>query len=184
MPVPALMRWTSPRPRDRADAETVLELQRTRQYVGDDLHVAMRMFAEAPSGSDAVIVEHAQHRHAHVRRVVITGEGKAVAAVQPVEPANAALGGVTGRNHTKPPVLGPVGAAASDMICERMACRRASCYGTLRICCAVWCSAATRRARKPGSITVSATACSKHSIQAALAAASMRKRSCRARRRG
>ena len=64
-------------------AHRVPMLQRALQHVADDLHVAMRVFAEAGALGDGVIVYDAQAAEAHPIRVVVIGEGECVVAVQP-----------------------------------------------------------------------------------------------------
>ena len=60
---------------------------------GDDLHVAVGMHAEAPTGADGVVVDHAQWAVAHPVGMVVAREGKAVPGVQPLEGAVEALVG-------------------------------------------------------------------------------------------
>src|SRR5262249_54639403 len=59
--------------------------QRPVEDVGDDLHVAVRVRAEAAAGGDAVVVEDAQAAEAHVLGVVVVGERERVPAVEPAE---------------------------------------------------------------------------------------------------
>ena len=60
MPVPALMRCATSR-RDHADvAFAVAVLERAVEHPRDDLHVAVRVRAEAAAGRDDVVVEHEQ----------------------------------------------------------------------------------------------------------------------------
>jgi hypothetical protein len=69
------------------------------EHVADDLHVAMAVGAEALSGRDGVVVEHAQVAEAHVRRVVIVGEREAVMAVEPAMVGMAAVLSLAKREH-------------------------------------------------------------------------------------
>src|SRR5437667_11740351 len=78
------------RPDDRAAAEAVLVLERALEDEGEDLHVAVRVGAEALPGIDPVLVDDPQHAEAHVPRIVVAVEGEAVAAVEPGEPGVAA----------------------------------------------------------------------------------------------
>ncbi len=50
---------------------------------GDDLHVVMRVGAEAFAAHDGVVVEHAQHAEVHAFGVVVVGEGEGVVTVEP-----------------------------------------------------------------------------------------------------
>lgn len=58
--------------------------QRTLDRIGQDLHVAMRMRAEARPGRDPVLVDHAQAVEAEPARVAKLSEREAVPAVEPV----------------------------------------------------------------------------------------------------
>jgi len=78
------MRWTSVAVGDRGTvAHAVLVLEGTFEHVADDLHVAMPVGAEALTGRDAVLVDHPERTEPHVGRVVVIGEGEAVAGVEP-----------------------------------------------------------------------------------------------------
>jgi hypothetical protein len=59
----------------------VLEL--AVDHVRDDLHVAVRVHAEAHARLDDVVVEHAQGAEAHVVDVVVVAERKVPAGVEP-----------------------------------------------------------------------------------------------------
>ena len=85
------------RPDHRAGAHAVLVLERALEHVGDDLHVAVRVGAEALPGRDAVLVDHAQRAEAHVRGVVVVGERERVERAQPAVVGMAALAGATDR---------------------------------------------------------------------------------------
>jgi hypothetical protein len=82
-----------------AIADAVLVAQLARQDVGDDLHVAMAVGAEAGARRDAVFVDHPQVADAHVKRVVVFGERKAVKRLQPAMVGKAAFGGLAQRDH-------------------------------------------------------------------------------------
>ena len=77
------MSWIWPGLSSAAIAHAVLVLQRAFQHVAEDLHVAMRMRAEALPGRDAVVIDDAQGAEAHVRRIVVVGEGEGVMRLQP-----------------------------------------------------------------------------------------------------
>jgi hypothetical protein len=83
--------------------------QRAVEHIADDLHVAVAVGAEATARGDAVLVDHAQVAHAHVRRVVVAGEGEAVKAAQPAVIGVAALcrpaEGEHGASFVKLPIL-------------------------------------------------------------------------------
>src|SRR5689334_22070665 len=57
------------------------------------------MRREACAGNDAVLVDHAQGAEAHLRRVMIIGEGEAVPAVEPAGAAAAARHAITKGDH-------------------------------------------------------------------------------------
>jgi hypothetical protein len=61
------------------------------EHVADDLHVAVAVGAEARAGLHAVLVDDAQRTEAHVRRVVVVGEGEAVERVEPAVPGVASF---------------------------------------------------------------------------------------------
>ncbi|MNR35460.1 hypothetical protein D3C85_1533100 [compost metagenome] len=73
------------------------------EHVADDFHVAVAVGVEAGARRDAVIVDHAQIGKAHVRRIVVVAEGKAVAALQPAKIGLAAGVGGTDGNHVLAP---------------------------------------------------------------------------------
>src|SRR5205823_9212134 len=76
----------------RAGAHRILVSERAFEHIGDDLHVAVAVRAEAATGLHAVLVDDAQHPVAHVLRVVVIGEGEAVVRVEPAVLGVAALG--------------------------------------------------------------------------------------------
>src|SRR5262249_10481559 len=67
--------------------------------VGDDLHVAVGMRAEALAGGDAVVVDDAQGAKTHVRGVVVVGEREREARVEPPEVGVATLAGGASSDH-------------------------------------------------------------------------------------
>src|SRR5450759_4037884 len=67
----------------RAVAHAVLVLERALEDVGDDLHVAVAMGAEALARLHDVLVDHAQAAKPNVLRVVVIGKRKRVVAVEP-----------------------------------------------------------------------------------------------------
>src|SRR5262249_50332928 len=72
-----------PRTDDRARTEAVLVLERPIEHVGDDLHVPVRVSAEALARLHAVLVDHAKRTEAHELCVVVVGEGKRMVALEP-----------------------------------------------------------------------------------------------------
>src|SRR5258706_9712460 len=75
----------------RTVAHRVLVRERAFEHVADDLHVSVAVRAEAGARLDAVLVDHAQRAVAHVPRVLIVGERKAVERAQPAVIGVAAL---------------------------------------------------------------------------------------------
>ena len=67
----------------RSVAHVVAVRERALEHVGDDLHVAVPVRAEAGTRRDPVFVDDAQVAEAHVRRVVVVGERKTVKALEP-----------------------------------------------------------------------------------------------------
>ena len=61
--------------------------------VGKNLHIAMRMAAEAFSRRDYVVVKDAQRAPIEVARILISREAKRVARVQPAMIERRAIGG-------------------------------------------------------------------------------------------
>ncbi|MNH41734.1 hypothetical protein D3C79_1032900 [compost metagenome] len=57
--------------------------QRAFKYVGENLHVAVRVLAEAFTGGHAVIVDHQQIGKTLFFGVAIAGEGKGMERLQP-----------------------------------------------------------------------------------------------------
>jgi hypothetical protein len=83
----------------RAGAHRVLVFERTVEHVRDDLHVAMRVPAEALAGSDAIFIDDPQRAEAHVGGVVVVGEREGVVAVEPAVVGVAALAGSANGDH-------------------------------------------------------------------------------------
>src|SRR5262249_37532694 len=77
----------------RAVAHGVLVPERAVEHVGDDLHVAMAVRAEAGPRLHAVLVDDAQRPVAHVPGVVVVRERKAVIRLEPAVLRVSALGG-------------------------------------------------------------------------------------------
>src|SRR5919112_1293635 len=71
------------RPQHAAPARGVPVREPAREHDGDDLHVAVRVRAEARAGRDVVLVDDPQAPEAHVARVVVVAEREGVAAVEP-----------------------------------------------------------------------------------------------------
>ena len=67
----------------RAPAHAVAMRQLTVDDVGKDLHVAMRMHAEALAGADPVFVDDPQVTESHMPRIVVIRKGKAEFGVEP-----------------------------------------------------------------------------------------------------
>src|ERR1700676_1999480 len=84
---------------DRAVADGVLVLELALEDVGDDLHVAVPVLAEALSGGDAVVVDDAQRAVCDPGRVVVIGERERVVAFQPAVIEIATLGTMTHLQH-------------------------------------------------------------------------------------
>ena len=59
------------------------QAQLARHEVGQDLHVAVRVRAEAARGRDDVLVDHAQRTKTHVRRIVVFAERERVVGGEP-----------------------------------------------------------------------------------------------------
>jgi hypothetical protein len=76
-----------------AIAHAVFVLQRTPQDVAKDFHVRVRMRGKACASSDDVLIDHTQAAEAHVRRIIVIGEGEGVVAIQPAVIGMAALVG-------------------------------------------------------------------------------------------
>src|SRR5436309_8632004 len=98
------------RPDDRAAAEAVLVLEHALEDEGEDLHVAVRVGAEALPGIDPVLVDDPQHAEPHVSRVVVAVEGEAVAAGETGEAGRAAVtGGADGERESSMADIDPSG---------------------------------------------------------------------------
>ena len=67
----------------RTGAQGVLVFQRAFEHIGENLHVAVRVLAEAFTGGHAVIVDHQQVGKTLLFRVAIVGEGKGMERLQP-----------------------------------------------------------------------------------------------------
>ena len=97
-----------------ADAGAVLVLHRSFEDVGEDLHVAVGMLAEARRGRDAVLVDDAQGAEAHVRGIVVLVKREAEVGVEPTVVGMAALGGRPYRHHCIHPGYSDAPGCASD----------------------------------------------------------------------
>src|SRR5262249_14608271 len=64
-----------------AGPHAVSVLERARNDVREDLHVAVSMRAEARAGRHGVLVDDPQRAEAHLTRAVVVREGEAVLAV-------------------------------------------------------------------------------------------------------
>src|SRR5208337_5512674 len=83
----------------RAVAHAVAVLQRAFQDVGDDLHIAVRMRGKPRAACDAVVVHDAQGAEMNVRGVVIIGERKGKARIEPAVVGMAARVALANENH-------------------------------------------------------------------------------------
>lgn len=72
-----------PRLDDGPVAHGVLVRQGTRQHVGDDFHVPVRVGGKSPGGGHAVLIDDPQRAEAHALGIVIIRKRKRVPAVQP-----------------------------------------------------------------------------------------------------
>jgi len=72
-------------------------LERALEHVRDDLHVAVRVRAEALAGLDAVLVDHPQRPETHVGGIVVVGERERVEREQPAVVGTAALAAAADR---------------------------------------------------------------------------------------
>ena len=70
-------------PNDGFPARAVLVFQVARQRNGDNLHVVVRMLAEAHTPGHGVVVEHAQHAKIHSLGVVIPRKAERVVRIEP-----------------------------------------------------------------------------------------------------
>jgi hypothetical protein len=86
----------------RAVAHAVLVLERALEDPRQDLHVAVRVRAEALAGLHEVLVDHPQRAEAQVRGVEVVGEGEAVPALEPAVLRVPALAGGTDGQHGVP----------------------------------------------------------------------------------
>ena len=90
--------------RDGLDiAHAVLVGQLAGKHIGDNLHVAMGVLAEAGARLDVVFVDDAQIAPAHAGRIVVVGKGKRMFADQPAMVGVAAFGGFDQVQHVGPP---------------------------------------------------------------------------------
>jgi hypothetical protein len=92
---------------DRAGAHRVAVLQLAAEHVGDDLHVGVRVGAEAAAGGNLVVVDHPQGPIAHVARIPVVGEREGVPGVQPAVVGVAAFVGASQGDH-RLPLPGPM----------------------------------------------------------------------------
>src|SRR5882762_7625473 len=72
-------------PDDRAVAHAVAMLERARDNVGDDFHIAMAVRGKASSGRHQVFIDHTQRAKGHVRRIVVIDKRKSVIRVEPAK---------------------------------------------------------------------------------------------------
>src|SRR5260221_5673840 len=86
-------------PDHAAAAARVLVLQGAREDVAQDLHVAVRVRAEALAGLHGVVVDHAQRGEALVLPVVVFAEREGVEAVQPADVGVKAVAGLAQGDH-------------------------------------------------------------------------------------
>src|SRR5260221_952207 len=119
----------------RAGAHRVLVGERALEHVADDFHVAMAVGAEAGTGLHAVLVDDAQRPEAHVPRIVVGGEGKAVKRAQPAVIGIAALGGAAQLLHVYSELAAWLGCCCDATSACTLAMSRA-------FACAITCSSA------------------------------------------
>ena len=62
-------------------ALAVFVRQRPADDIGNNFHVPMPVPAKAHAGRHPVVINHAQMRKTHVRRIVVISEGKTVVAL-------------------------------------------------------------------------------------------------------
>ena len=86
-----------------ASSGAVLMLDGALENISKDLHVAVRMLAEARRGRDAVLVDDAQRAEAHVRGIVVLVKRKTEIGVEPAVVGMASLGGWPYRHHCNSP---------------------------------------------------------------------------------
>ena len=106
MPVPARHPLKLAGREDRAVAHAVLVLELALEDVGDDLHVLVRMAAEALARRDAVFVHHAQAAEPHVGGIVVGREGECVVGVEPAVVGVAAFVAFADGDHVRTPASG------------------------------------------------------------------------------
>src|SRR5262245_45480290 len=82
-----------------AVAHAVAMRELALEHVGDDLHVAMAMRAEALAGLHPIFVDDAQRPVAHEARIVVVGEREGMSAVEPIELGAAAVVGTSDHEH-------------------------------------------------------------------------------------
>src|ERR1700678_313659 len=70
-----------------------------REHVGDDLHLAMAVGAEAAAALDCVFVDDPQGAEAHELRIVVVGEGETEFGIEPAMVGVAAISGFTNCKH-------------------------------------------------------------------------------------
>jgi hypothetical protein len=80
---------------DALAAGAVLVGHRAGDHIGENLHVAVGMGAEAAAGRDGVVVDDPQRAEAVVLGVVVVGEREGVEAVEPAVVGVAAFVGAT-----------------------------------------------------------------------------------------
>ncbi|MCY1180433.1 hypothetical protein D9M73_208750 [compost metagenome] len=80
-------------------AQGVLVFQGTFKHIGENLHVAVRVLAEAFAGGDAVVVDHQQVGKTLLFRVAIVGEGKGMERFQPAVIGQATIRGFAKSQH-------------------------------------------------------------------------------------
>ena len=103
-------------------------LKRAAQDVGDDLHVAVRVRAEAAATGDRVVVDNAQRAEAHPTRLVIVRERKCVVGVQPTVVGVASFVGSSNCQHSYH--------SYTLAVCQLLRTKRgrAESFGLTRVC--------------------------------------------------
>jgi hypothetical protein len=90
----------------RTGAQGVLVFQGTFEHIGENLHVPVRVLAEAFTGCHAVIVDHQQVGKTLLPRVAVVGKGKGMERLQPTVIGRAAIRGFAKGQHDEISCLG------------------------------------------------------------------------------
>lgn len=80
-------------------AHRIFMLNGTRENIGNDLHVAVRVHAESSSGGDAVLIDNSKRPKMNMRWIVIIGKRKSMVGIEPSMIEMAAFGGGSFGEH-------------------------------------------------------------------------------------